>query len=244
MQAIKIFENPEFGKIRTVVIDGEPWFVAKDMAKALGYKNTNQSVKDNTEEEDRGTSPVVTPSGTQNMVVVNESGMYSLIFSSKLESSKRFKKWVTSEILPSIRKTGSYGKAQVPRTTDGKIALLAQGHVELREEIESVKQELEDFKMDMPLLGVEIDTITEAVRRRGVTALGGKSSNAYNDRSMRSKVYIDIHRELKRQFGVSTYKAIKRRQCSQAVQIVDEYELPYVLYEQIRDINAQIRMEV
>nr|DAQ87066.1 MAG TPA: hypothetical protein [Caudoviricetes sp.] len=141
-------------------------------------------------------------------------------------------------------KTGAYGRTQLPQTTDGKIALLAQGHIEIKEEIESVRQELEDFKQDMPLLAVECDRITTAVHKRGVDALGGKNSNAYKDSSLRSKVYQDIHRELKRQFGVSTYKAIKRSQCDIAVSIIEEYELPIVLQEQIRDCNSQISMEV
>ena len=183
-------------------------------------------------------------SGTQETTVINESGLYSLIFGSKLECAKKFKKWVTSEVLPSIRKTGVYGQAQIPQTTDGKIALLAQGHTELREEIESVRQELDDFKQDMPLLAVECDRITSAVSKRGIDSLGGKGSNAYKNNSIRGKVYRDIHRELKRQFGVTTYKAIKRNQCDLAVSIVEEYDLPLILQEQISDCNAQISMEV
>ena len=241
---IKIFNNPEFGEIRTVMIEGEPWFVGKDVCQALGYADTYSGVRKNVDAEDKRGCPVGSTSGTQETTVINESGLYSLIFGSKLQSAKKFKKWVTSEVLPSIRKTGVYGQVQIPQTTDGKIALLAQGHTELREEIESVKQDLDDFKRDMPLLAVECDRITTAVHKRGVDALGGKKSNAYKDASLRGKVYQDIHRELKRQFGVSTYKAIKRSQCETAVSIITEYELPIVLQEQIRDCNSQISMEV
>lgn len=115
---------------------------------------------------------------------------------------------------------------------------------QVEQKVSSVKQELEDFKQDMPLLAVECDRITTAVHKRGVDALGGKKSNAYKDASLRGKVYQDIHRELKRQFGVSTYKAIKRSQCEVAVSIIAEYELPFVLQEQIENCNAQISMEV
>ncbi len=96
----------------------------------------------------------------------------------------------------------------------------------------------------MPILGIEIDKITEEVHKRGVNALGGKESNAYNNRSLRGKVYSDIYRELKRQFGVSSYKAIKRNQCELAISIINEYELPFVLADQIKDCNAQITMGV
>lgn len=241
---MKIFNNPEFGEIRTVMIEGEPWFVGKDVCRALGYADTYSGVRKNVDAEDKRGCPVGSTSGTQETTVINESGLYSLIFGSKLECAKKFKKWVTSEVLPSIRKTGVYGQAQIPQTTDGKIALLAQGHTELREEIESVRQELDDFKQDMPLLAVECDRITSAVSKRGIDSLGGKGSNAYKNNSIRGKVYRDIHRELKRQFGVTTYKAIKRNQCDLAVSIVEEYDLPLILQEQISDCNAQISMEV
>lgn len=115
---------------------------------------------------------------------------------------------------------------------------------EVDSKVEAVNKDLQDFKMDLPILGVEIDKITEAVHKRGVQALGGKESNAYNDRSLRGKVYSDIYRELKRQFGVTTYKAIKRNQCDLAISVIDEYELPFVLSEQIKDYNAQINMDV
>lgn len=110
--------------------------------------------------------------------------------------------------------------------------------------VEAVNKDLQDFKMDLPILGIEIEKITAAVHKRGVTALGGKESNAYKDASLRGKVYADIYRELKRQFGVATYKAIKRNQCDLAVSVIGEYELPLVLEERIRNCNAQINMEV
>ena len=115
---------------------------------------------------------------------------------------------------------------------------------QVESKVESVNQDLQDFKMDMPILGIEIDKITSAVKKKGVKCLGGKESNAYKDKSLRGKVYHDIYRELKRQFGVSTYKAIKRNQCDLAVEVIGRYELPYVLAEQIRDCNAQISMEL
>lgn len=111
MNEIKIFDNKEFGQIRTVTIDGEPWFVGKDVAAALGYgkgKSLNNAIANHVDEEDKGVTELVTPGGKQSMTIINESGLYALIFGSKLESAKKFKHWVTSEVLPSIRKTGSY----------------------------------------------------------------------------------------------------------------------------------------
>lgn len=115
---------------------------------------------------------------------------------------------------------------------------------QVKSEVENVRQDLEDFKKDLPVLGIEEDRITSAVKKRGVDVLGGKESNAYKDKSLRGKVYSDIYRELKRQFGVTTYKAIKRNQCDMAVSIIENYTPPLILAEQIKDCNLQINMEV
>ena len=108
MNTLQIFNNEEFGSIRTLTIDGELWFVGKDVALALGYTNPQKAVRDHVDKEDKGVNEMDTPSGIQKIVIINESGMYSLIFGSKLESAKRFKHWVTSEVLPALRKTGTY----------------------------------------------------------------------------------------------------------------------------------------
>lgn len=106
---VQIFENAEFGKVRTVVVKDEPYFVGKDVAEILGYKDTVNALKAHVDEEDKTGWQITTPSrGTQTATIINESGLYSLILSSKLPAAKKFKRWVTSEVLPSIRKTGSY----------------------------------------------------------------------------------------------------------------------------------------
>lgn len=108
MNKLKIFESEEFGKVRTVVIDGEPWFVGKDVAEALGFTNSRDAISTHVFDEDKGVATIDTLGGKQEMVIINESGLYALIFGSRLKSAKRFKHWVTSEVLPSIRKTGGY----------------------------------------------------------------------------------------------------------------------------------------
>lgn len=119
MSEVKIFNNEEFGEIRTVNIDGEPWFVGKDVAEALGYQNGSRDINNHIEEDDRR---IITNQNYQNgtleipnrgLIIINESGLYALIFGSKLESAKRFKHWITSEVLPSIRKHGIYATDNV-----------------------------------------------------------------------------------------------------------------------------------
>lgn len=116
MNALQTFSNTEFGNIRTMMIDFEPWFVGKDIAAALGYKEPTKAAREKVDDEDRGMSKIDTPSGIQNMVIINESGLYSLVLSSKLPSAKKFKRWVTSEVLPAIHKNGRYSIEPVELT--------------------------------------------------------------------------------------------------------------------------------
>lgn len=108
---MQVFQNEEFGSIRTIEINGAPWFVGQDVARALGYgegKSLANAVANHVDAEDKGVAEMMTPGGKQNMTIINESGLYSLVLSSKLPTAKKFKRWVTSEVLPSIRKTGGY----------------------------------------------------------------------------------------------------------------------------------------
>lgn len=108
MNELQIFSNPDFGKIRIVEVNGEPWLVGKDVAAVLGYKEPTKAAREKVDTEDRGVSKIATPSGMQEMIIINESGLYSLVLSSKLPTAKRFRHWVTSEVLPSIRRSDSY----------------------------------------------------------------------------------------------------------------------------------------
>lgn len=248
MNEIMTFSNSEFGEIRTVTIDGEPWFVAKDISEKLGYARTPNMIKlvDDEDKRNISSSDLEQQVYKQNYTIgiINESGLYAAIFGSKQENAKKFKKWVTSEVLPSIRKTGAYEQARLPMTIPEQIQIIAQGYGELHEEVQTIKKDLEDFKNDMPILGVEESKITNAVKRKGVECLGGKESNAYNDRSVRGRLYSDLHNQLRRQFGVSTYKAIKRNQTDTAVSIIQCYVPPLVLSETIDTLNAQQTLEV
>lgn len=133
-----------------------------------------------------------------------------------------------------------YFNKRKPLTATEQIKLQLQAIGEIDERVTSIDKDLQEFKQDMPILGIEESKITGAVRRKGVQCLGGKETEAYKDRSLRSKVYADIYSELKRQFGVSSYKAIKRSQCDKAVNIVETYDLPLILAEQVADNNSQM----
>jgi len=112
MNEMQVFQNEEFGKIKAIEIDGTPWLVGKDVAVSLGYSNPQKAIRDHVDQEDRTVNEAFTVNGTP-PTLINESGLYSLTFSSKLPKAKEFKRWVTSEVLPTIRKTGGYGQLDV-----------------------------------------------------------------------------------------------------------------------------------
>lgn len=115
---IKVFSNEEFGSIRRVEVDGEFWLVGKDVAQALGYSNPRKALADHVDEEDKGVTKCDTLGGMQDLTIINESGLYSLVLSSKLPTAKKFRRWATSEVLPSIRKHGAY---MTPETLEAAI---------------------------------------------------------------------------------------------------------------------------
>ena len=146
MNEIKIFNNPEFGKVRTMEINGEPYFVGKDVAEILGYSNTRDALTKHVDSEDKNTVAICDGKGNPNQTVINESGLYSLILSSKLPKAKEFKRWVTSEVLPSIRKHGAYAVDEL--LNDPEFAI--KTFTALKEERERSKRLSEQIEADKP----------------------------------------------------------------------------------------------
>ena len=247
MNELKIFHNEEFGEVRTVTIDGEPWFVGKDVAEALGYSNTKDAIASHVAEEDKQViqkSEITTfEIPNRGLTVINESGLYALIFGSKLESAKRFKHWVTSEVLPSIRKTGQY---QMPNLSKEMQAIVL-----LDTRTVKMEKRLDKLEFDIPLYGSEADELSSHVKRKGVSILGGKNSEAYKDSNIRSAVYRDIYDQIKREFGIysddgkpKSYKALKRKYIYDAHELIDTYEAPLYLRESIDGANAQLSLSM
>ena len=240
MNELQIFNNEEFGSVRTITKDNEPMFCLADVCKALELEQVSR-VKSRLKEDGVTNSKVIDRLGReQEATFINESNLYKVIYQSRKPSAERFTDWVTDEVIPSIRKTGSYA---VPMTTGEQIQLLAQGNVELNQRVDKVEDKVRSLEDDMPLYGCEIDEVPKHVRRKGVDVLGGKNSEAYHDGSIRSKVYSDIYSQLKREYGcVSSYKSIKRKYIADIHEFIDCYELPTILEEMITDLNAQRRL--
>lgn len=141
---LQIYENAQFGTVRTSVVDGEVMFVGKDVAECLGYANPRKAIADHVDDEDKGVTKCDTLGGVQEVTVINESGLYSLVFASKLPKAKEFKHWVTAEVLPSIRKHGMYAMDEILDNSDLTIAVPTQ----LKEERER-RKELEKTTMSL-----------------------------------------------------------------------------------------------
>lgn len=141
MNELQVFKNQEFGQVRTLTLNDEPWFVGKDVAEALGYAEPRSAVSKKVDDADRGVAEMETPSGKQNMTIINESGLYALIFGSKLESAQKFKRWVTSEVLPALRKTGQY---QVKELSGSE--LMAKALIEAQNVLAAKDKVIEEMK--------------------------------------------------------------------------------------------------
>lgn len=245
MYELQIFNNKDFGQIRTVEVDGEIYFVGKDVTEILGYSNPRKAIIDHVDEEDKTNGVTIRDSigREQNPVCINESGLYSLILSSKMPNAKKFKSWVTSEVLPTLRKTGFY---EMPNMSTEMKAILMIDQRQVK-----MEQRMDRLEYDIPLYGSEADELSSHVKRKGVSVLGGKQSEAYKDTEIRSKVYRDIYDQVKREFGIyddsgrpQSYKALKRRYIADAHELIDCYEVPTYLEELINEANSQMNLEI
>lgn len=170
---------------------------------------------------------------------------YRIEYIIKLDTAKEMAMLERNEKGKQVRKyfiavEKKYNRMKVPTTIPEQIQLLAMGNVELSQKVNDLDKKIDRLELDLPILGIEIDRITSAVHKKGVECLGGKYSEAYQDRSLRGKVYNDIYADLKQHFHVGSYKSIKRSQCDLAVSIIDGYQLPFGLKDMVQYRNAQL----
>lgn len=244
MNDIKIFNNAEFGQIRTVESEDKIYFVASDIAKALGYENTSKAIADHCRWVTKRYIPhPQNPDKKIEVNVIPEGDMYRLIAHSKLESAERFESWVFDDVLPSIRQNGYYENLNI--STEMRAILMID-----RKQVR-MEQRIDKLEFDIPLYGSEADDLSNHVKRKGVSVLGGKRSEAYKDADIRSKVYRDIYDQIKREFGLYddsrrsiSYKALKRKYIEDAHELIDRYEAPKYLTELIEEANAQFNLGV
>ena len=228
MNELQIFNSEEFGDIRTAEIDGKPYFVGTDVAKALGYSNPRKAILDHCKGVTKRDAP--TSSGVQSMSYINEGDLYRLIMKSKLPSAEKFESWVMDEVLPAIRKTGSYQK---PMTVAEQIQLLALGNQDHEERIEKLEN-------TMTIDYGQQKYISDLVSKVVIEVLGGKKSNAYDE--IGKKVFAECNRDVKTYFDVNARNNIPKLRYQEAVEYIKGWTPCTNTKMMIRDCNAQMTM--
>ena len=225
MNQLEIFKNREFGEIRTVTVDGEPWFVAKDIAEILQYTNTQKAIRDHVDEEDKLTERIVLSGQNREVICINESGLYSLILSSKMPGAKRFKRWVTSEVLPQIRRTGTYQKPLTPQEMMRVQLGMIDGHEERITHLENTMTI--DYEQQQEL--------KKTVNKRVIEVLG-KKALAYKE--MSKKVFSECNHDIQDYFRVNSRNNIPTKRYQEAVEYVEGWNPSNNTILEIRSCNV------
>lgn len=226
MNELQIFNSGEFGEIRTIEIDGKPYFVGTDVAKALGYNNPRDAVSRHCKGVVKRDTP--TSSGIQSMSYINEGDLYRLIMKSKLPSAEKFESWVMDEVLPTIRKTGSYQK---PLTTVEQIQVIATGFLDHEERLNRLEN-------TMTIDYAQQESIRDLVSSVVITHLGGKESNAYKE--IGKKVFAECNRDIKTYFAVNARNNIPKLRFKESMEYVRNWHPCTNTVMMIRDCNAQM----
>ena len=226
MNELQIFNSEEFGDIRTAEIDGKPYFVGTDVAKALGYNNPRDAVSRHCKGVVKRDTP--TSSGIQSMSYINEGDLYRLIMKSKLPSAEKFESWVMNEVLPTIRKTGSYQK---PLTTVEQIQVIATGFLDHEERLNRLEN-------TMTIDYAQQESIRDLVSSVVIAHLGGKESNAYKE--IGKKVFAECNRDIKIYFAVNARNNIPKLRFEEAMEYVRNWHPCTNTVMMIRDCNAQM----
>lgn len=241
MYDIQTFNSPVFGSLRTVIIKGKEYFYGMDIATDLMYKRPRKAIIDHCKGVLSQDGSVLSQDAEP---IIPEGDVYRLIIKAGQqgnskeikEKADKLEKWIFDDILPTLRKKGSYG---VPQTIPEQIQLLAQGNVELNKRVDDIQADLQTLKNDMPVFLNDAKDIQDKLKKKAVDVLGGKNSNAYHDNSIRGYAFADIQIELRRQFGVKRYDQIKHKDVPGAMRIIEEYKPPLHIQDKIKMANAK-----
>lgn len=234
LNELQIFQNDEFGQVRTVDIDGKTYFVANDVAKALGYSNPSKATNDHCKNaiKEWGNDSLGRPAEFK---VIPEGDIYRLIIKSQLPSVDRFERWIFDEVIPTIRKTGAY---EIPKDTDGKIALLAQGHTELSQKVENAVERIVNLENNMTIDYGQQRVLEDTVNKTVIDVLGGKGSDAYKE--IGRKVFAECNRDLKHYFDVNARNNVPKKRFDEAVEYAKNWKPCTNTMMMIEDCNAQM----
>ena len=240
MNELQIFNNEEFGNVRSLMIDNEPWFVGKDVAEALGYKNVRDSLARHIDSDDKRDGVVIHDSmgREQKPIIINESGLYSLILSSKLESAKKFKHWVTSEVLPTLRKTGSYAK--VPTDPRELLMLTIKAHEQTAQRVDVLEEKVSDLEKSTTIDSSQQYTLERIAKTTVISALGGIDSRAYQ--LMSRKIFSKIWRDYKKYFKLGSYRDTLKTDYENAKNYLESWSPEVNTSLKIKEYNSQLSM--
>ncbi|MBW5881598.1 ORF6C domain-containing protein [Staphylococcus aureus] len=213
MQALQTFNFEEL-PVRTLEVDGEPYFIGKDVADILGYANGRDALSKHVDAEDKLTSQIATAGQNRNVTIINESGLYSLIFSSKLENAKRFKRWVTSEVLPTLRKTGAY---QVPSDPMQALRLMFEATEQTKQEIKNVKDDVIVLKENQKLDAGDYNFLTRTINQRVAHI---QRLHAITNQKQRSELFRDINSEVKKMTGASSRTNVRQKHFDDVIEMI------------------------
>ena len=240
MNELQIFNNEEFGNVRSFMIDNEPWFVGKDVAEALGYKNVRDSLARHIDSDDKRDGVVIHDSmgREQKPIIINESGLYSLILSSKLESAKKFKHCVTSEVLPTLRKTGSYAK--VPTDPRELLMLTIKAHEQTAQRVDVLEEKVSDLEKSTTIDSSQQYTLERIAKTTVISALGGIDSRAYQ--LMSRKLFSNIWRDYKKYFKLGSYRDTLKTDYENAKNYLESWSPEVNTSLKIKEYNSQLSM--
>ena len=224
-------------EVRTLTIDDEPWFVGKDVADILGYANSRKAIFDHVDEDDKTDGVTIRDAmgRNQNPIIINESGLYSLILSSKLPQAKEFKRWVTSEVLPAIRKQGGFIREDLDE--DAFIALFT-GQKKLREQQATMLEDIDYLKSEQPIHPSYAQSLLKKRKARVVACLGGIDSPAYADKNFAQSVFRQAEIDFKDHFNISRYDLLPKKHADAALAYWMTWEPSTNTKMKIMELNA------
>lgn len=237
MRDLQVFNFEEL-PVRTLTVNEEPCFVGKDVADILGYKRTADAIREHVDAEDKGVGKIQTPGGMQNVTLINESGLYSLIFSSKLESAKRFKRWVTSEVLPTLRKTGTY---QVPSDPMQALKLMFEATEQTKEEIATVKADVIDLKENQKLDTGDYNLLSRTINQRVAHI---QKIHAITNQKQRSELFRDINSEVKKMTGATSRTNVRQKHFDDVLSMVANWFPSQATLYKIKQLEMDFENEV
>ncbi|MDD9539549.1 BRO family protein [Staphylococcus aureus] len=237
MQALQTFNFKEL-PVRTLEVDGEPYFIGKDVADILGYANGRDALSKHVDAEDKLTSQIATAGQNRNVTIINESGLYSLIFSSKLENAKRFKRWVTSEVLPTLRKTGAY---QVPSDPMQALRLMFEATEETKQEIKNVKDDVIDLKENQKLDAGDYNFLTRTINQRVAHI---QRLHEITNQKQRSELFRDINSEVKKMTGASSRTNVRQKHFNDVIEMIANWFPSQATLYRIKQIEMKFENEL